>query len=52
MRAVVIAPDGKSAPLIHTLSGSSADAESLGRQAGEALLQAGADDILEAVYGA
>ena len=52
LRAVVIAPDGRSAPLVCTFTGSASGAEALGRQAGEELLRAGADDILESVYGA
>jgi hydroxymethylbilane synthase len=52
LRAVVVAPDGKSAPVVCTLSGDVAAAAALGREAGEELLRAGADDILEAVYGA
>ncbi|MEP7363320.1 MAG: hydroxymethylbilane synthase [Acidobacteriota bacterium] len=52
LRAVVVAPDGKSAPMVCTLSGPVTEAAELGRQAGEQLLAEGADDILEAVYGA
>ena len=52
LRAVVVAPDGKSAPMVCTLTGPAAHAAALGRQAGEQLLREGADDILEAVYGA
>jgi len=52
LRAVVVAPDGKSAPLVCTLSGPVDEAGELGRRAADQLLDAGADGILEAVYGA
>ena len=52
LRAVVVAPDGKSAPMVCTLTGPAAHAAALGQQAAEQLLSEGADDILEAVYGA
>jgi hydroxymethylbilane synthase len=50
LTAVVCTPDG--ARLIRrSASGAPAAAEELGRELGEALLAAGADEILEAVYG-
>jgi hydroxymethylbilane synthase len=50
LTAVVCSPDG--ARLIRrNSSGPAESAEELGRELGEALLEAGADDILEAVYG-
>jgi hydroxymethylbilane synthase len=52
LRAVVIAPEGRQPPLVCALNGPVAEAETLGRQAAEVLLAAGADDILESVYGA
>jgi hydroxymethylbilane synthase len=50
MIAVVVSPDGKSL-VRDEAAGAGADAEQIGRALGEALLAAGADDILESVYG-
>jgi hydroxymethylbilane synthase len=50
LQAVVISPDG--ADLVRDRSeGPAADAQRIGRELGEALLAAGADRILESVYG-
>jgi len=50
LRAVVVSPDG--VQLVRDRSeGPAADAERIGRELGEALLAAGADSILESVYG-
>jgi hydroxymethylbilane synthase len=50
IQAVVVSPDG--AHLIRKESdGPAADAAQIGRELGEALLAAGADEILESVYG-
>jgi hydroxymethylbilane synthase len=50
LQAVVISPDG--AELVRDRSeGPAADALRIGRELGEALLAAGADRILESVYG-
>ena len=50
LQAVVVSPDG-----VHLVrdraEGSVADARRIGRELGEALLAAGADRILESVYG-
>jgi len=47
----VVAPDG-STIIRQSATGDPADAARLGRGMGEQLLAAGAQDILEAVYGA
>ncbi len=47
---IVIAPDG-SRPVRGQEQGPIADADAVGRRLGEALLEAGADEILEEVYG-
>ncbi|MBN8733521.1 MAG: hydroxymethylbilane synthase [Acidobacteria bacterium] len=52
LRAVVVAPEGKSVPLVCLISGAVSEAAALGQAAADELLAAGADDILEAVYGA
>ena len=50
LQAVVVSPDG--VDLVRERSeGSAADAQRIGRELGEALLAAGADRILESVYG-
>jgi len=50
LQAVVVSPDG--VQLVRDRSeGPAADAERIGRELGEALLAAGADSILESVYG-
>ncbi len=50
LRAVVVSPDG--AQLVRDQAeGDAADAEEIGRKLGEALLAAGASEILETVYG-
>jgi len=50
LQAVVVSPDG--VDLVRDRSeGSVADAQRIGRELGEALLAAGADRILESVYG-
>ncbi|MGO4884318.1 MAG: hydroxymethylbilane synthase [Bryobacteraceae bacterium] len=50
IQAVVVSPDGKQ--LVRDRSeGPVADAARIGRELGEALLAAGADEILESVYG-
>lgn len=51
VRAIVISPDG-SRLVRDEVSGPVENAESLGRELGAALLDAGADEILEEVYGA
>ncbi len=51
LQALVVAPDG-STIIRQTATGDPADALRLGREMGERLLAAGAQDILEAVYGA
>ncbi len=48
--AVVCTPDGDRL-LRRNAEGAAGEAEDLGRELGQALLDAGADDILEAVYG-
>ena len=50
LTAVVCTPDG-SRLIRRNAAGTPAEAEELGRALGEALLEAGADEILEAVYG-
>jgi hydroxymethylbilane synthase len=50
LTAVVCTPDGRRL-IRRNASGAPAAAEELGRELGEALLAAGADEILEAVYG-
>ncbi|HUO33064.1 MAG TPA: hydroxymethylbilane synthase [Bryobacteraceae bacterium] len=50
LQAVVASPDGAQFIRRHA-EGSAADAAQIGRELGEALLAAGADDILETVYG-
>jgi len=50
LQAVVVSPDG--VDLVRDQSeGAAADAQRIGRELGEALLAAGADRILESVYG-
>jgi hydroxymethylbilane synthase len=50
LQAVVVSPDG--VDLVRDRSeGSAADAQRIGRELGDALLAAGADRILESVYG-
>jgi hydroxymethylbilane synthase len=50
LQAVVVSPDG--VELVRDRSeGPAADAQRIGRELGEALLAAGADSILESVYG-
>ena len=50
LQAVVVSPDGMQ--LVRDRSeGTVADAPRIGRELGEALLAAGADSILESVYG-
>jgi hydroxymethylbilane synthase len=50
LQAVVVSPDG--VQLVRDRSeGPAADAQRIGRELGEALLAAGADSILESVYG-
>jgi hydroxymethylbilane synthase len=50
LQAVVVSPDG--VDLVRDNSeGRAADAQRIGRELGEALLAAGADSILESVYG-
>jgi porphobilinogen deaminase len=50
LQAVVVSPDG--VDLVRDRSeGAVADAARIGRELGEALLAAGADRILESVYG-
>ena len=51
LQGLVVSPDG-STIIRKTASGDPADAARLGREMGEELLAAGAQDILEAVYGA
>jgi hydroxymethylbilane synthase len=51
LQALVVAPDG-STIIRQSATGDPADAVRLGREMGEQLLAAGAQDILEAVYGA
>ena len=50
IQAVVVSPDGKQLVRDHS-EGPAADAPRIGRELGEALLAAGADEILESVYG-
>jgi hydroxymethylbilane synthase len=50
LMAVVCSPDGKRLIRRH-VSGAPAEAETLGQGLGQELLDAGADDILESVYG-
>ena len=50
LMAVVCSPDGKRLIRRNT-SGALAEAEALGQRLGQELLDAGADDILESVYG-
>ena len=50
LTAVVCTPDGDRL-IRRNASGSAAAAEELGRELGNTLLDAGADEILEAVYG-
>lgn len=51
LQGLVVSPDG-STIIRKTATGDPADAARLGREMGEELLAAGAQDILEAVYGA
>jgi hydroxymethylbilane synthase len=50
LQAVVVSPDGKQVVRDRS-EGPIADAQRIGRELGEALLGAGADDILENVFG-
>jgi hydroxymethylbilane synthase len=50
LQAVVVSPDGVDL-VCDRSEGSAADAQRIGRELGEALLAAGADRILESVYG-
>jgi porphobilinogen deaminase len=50
LQAVVVSPDGIDLVRDHS-EGPVADAQRIGRELGEALLAAGADRILETVYG-